>query len=724
MSDHLRCGGGEAVRTRAWGILALTAGVGLTCLLSLTPALDHDLWWHLATGRWIASGHGIPRSDPFTFTAFGRPWVTHEWLSGLLFYRLHQLGGIDLLIAMKSAAAGMAILLSALAALAGRGRASDRVAGAAIGALLAAPLIAPRAFVRPHMLTALFLGALLLFLRLESATGKRIWRYLPAPMFLLWANLHSGFVLGFACWLLYWIGERIAPRLGGGATDPAPAWRERAAALLLALAASLVNPHFVQAHFYPFHLVAREEVRGSIVELRSLFHPAYADALFPKVAALAGLAAALFAIDSRRRMVWPVLLPGFFFAALAVASVRGLSELAVLLPALIGAHSDRFGARRRLAPVACIAVMAAAVAGGAAGLVRGTPMGGGSTQRIGFDLEPGSRPESAVALLREAGSGARVFNLLSYGGYLIHELGPETKVYIDGRLDIYPAGFLESYTRMLSSGEGWSETVRKYGIEIAVVNHVPEPERDRGLRALLRNDPEWVCVMAGDYTLVYARRGPSNPAVIDRYGIPFDPSARHRDFIGDFLAHAEQADVERAIGALDAMRAIGPGEIAPSLFVAQILDRSGRSAEAVAHARRALVLEPSSDPLRLFLVETLQRSDSLDAARMMLEPMLRGDRAPAEALSLRGLIERAAGDPESAMDFLQRAADADPMDPAIQIRLGVVQAEAGRAAEARRHLERALVLRPGDPSALRNLRALEALEARETPPEPRGRATP
>lgn len=707
-------GSGQKAQRNPWGLPALAAAAGLAFLLSFTPALDGDLWWHLATGRWIASGAGIPKTDPFTYTAFGRPWITHEWLSGLLFYRLHQIGGIDLLIVGKTAIAGMAILLSALAGIVGAGRSRDRIAGAAVGALLAAPLIAPRAFVRPHILTALCIGALLLLLRLESASGRRIWRILPVPLFLLWANLHSGFVMGLGLWALYWIGEWGATRMGGAAPATPPNWRERGGAFALAFAATLANPHFIQAHLYPFHLVAREEVRGSIVELRSLFYPGYAGALFPKVAILAGLVTATFVIDARRRISGSLLLPGAFFAALALASVRGLSEFSVLLPCLIGAHADRLGARRGLARAVCVATILFAVAGGGTAIIRGTPMGGGTVQRIGLTVEPGSRPESAAAFLRETRPGARIFNLLSYGGYLIYELGPETKVFIDGRLDIYPPGFLDAYTRTLGTGEGWEDAVDRYGIEIAIVNHVFQPERDRGLRAILREDPEWVCVMAGDYCLVYARRIASNDSIIERYGLPFDPSARHRDFIEDFAGHAAAAEIDRAVAALDAMRRIAPREIAPSLFAAQILDRVGRSAAAVAPARRAAAIDPTSLPLRLFLAETLERADSVDAARAELTKILDFEPQSAAALSTLGLVERRAGRLDAAIAALERAAGIDPADAEIQVRLGVIKAESGRIDEGRVHLQRALTLRPNDPSAILNLRALEAIASQRT----------
>src|SRR5215472_18973978 len=54
---------------------------------------DIDFWWHLRTGQLIAESGSVPRVDPFSFTAAGRPWVAHEWLWELGVFRLYRLGG-------------------------------------------------------------------------------------------------------------------------------------------------------------------------------------------------------------------------------------------------------------------------------------------------------------------------------------------------------------------------------------------------------------------------------------------------------------------------------------------------------------------------------------------------------------------------------------------------------------------------------------------------------
>lgn len=694
------------------GAVALGAGALLTGFLSLAPVSDGDIWWHLATGRLIAEGGGIPHTDPFTYTAFGRPWVTHEWLSAVLFFQLHRLGGIHLLVLFKAGLAALAVTLGAFAGLAG-GRARERLAGAALGVVLAAPLISLRAFVRPHMLTAVLLGVLLLFLRLESTTGQRRWRVALAPLFLLWANLHSGFILGFLLVLLYWAGEAISGRRDRTASSSSPAWRERGLALLLALAASVINPHHVEAHLYPLRLISRADVRGSIVELRNIFHPAYRGAIFLKALAASAAAAGILLFSSRRRLDGAVLLPGIFFGILAVTSIRGLSEFAVILPALLAVHGEALGSRRRLSQAvsAGVLVLVAGIATLAA--ARGIPIGIDPARRPGLGVETGSCPVSAARLLREAHPSGHVFNLLSSGGYLIHELGPEIQVYIDGRLDVFPPGFLSAYNRMLETGEGWDEAVRRYGITYAVVNHVSRPDLDRGARARLRRDPQWACVLAGDTYLVYARKVPENEAVLRRLALPFDPVSGSPTFIDDFVSGASPQAVAQATGALAEMARLAPEEVSPALLLAQVLDRTGRSAEAAAALRRVVRLDPGAVALRLLLAETLQRADSLSAARNELSRILETDARNVPALSALALVERSEGRLPEASRLLTTAAGIDPADAAVQLRLGVVEAESGNLEAARNHLRRALALRPGDPLVRQSLETVEALAARQ-----------
>lgn len=695
-----------------FGSAALALALAVVVLFSLFPAHSFDMWWHLRTGQLILDEGRIPDTDPFTYTAQGRPWITHEWLAEVLFFGVYQVGGVDLLVLLKALLSGLAVALAAWAGLVGRdGRMGSKLPLAALAVLLAAPLIAPRAFIRPHLLTALFLGATLLLLRLESASGRARFRWALVPVFALWANLHSGFTLGLGLVLLYRVGEWFsAIRLAETTVVHNLSWRQSALAFCAIVLATLLNPHHVEALLYPLRLLAREEVRSSIAELRSVFHPAYRDALFLKVFASSAALLIVLIVAARRRLQWSLLLPTAVFMFLAIGSVRSVSEYAVLLPAVFAAHGAALGERRSIARSIAIVVILLSIAGTGGALLWGQPMGDESNRRVGLGVNPVNRPDVATRFMRDVAPPGRMFNLLGFGGYFIHELWPDRLVYIDGRLDVFPPGRLTFYNQMMSTGSGWTETVREHDLRFAVIDYSEDPLRDRGLRALLREDPAWRCVCFGDNVLIYARDCPENERLLELYGTPFDPSLRTPRSIDAFATEASEADLAQAVTALRNIAAFLPDQMVPSYVLGRMLLRIGQGAEAAVFLRRVSDRPFQVEDTRLLLAEALVKADSLDAARLELTSIIGEHPRNDEALLLSAEVERAAGNLPGAADYLAQVVSISPGNFTAHLRLGIMQAELGDYASARRSFEVARRLRPRDSAPLSNLRMLEQIE--------------
>ncbi|HJW96283.1 MAG TPA: hypothetical protein VJ901_21925 [Thermoanaerobaculia bacterium] len=49
-------------------------------LAAIVPLRNYDLFWHLATGRWIVEHRALPASDPFAVASDRGPWINGEWL--------------------------------------------------------------------------------------------------------------------------------------------------------------------------------------------------------------------------------------------------------------------------------------------------------------------------------------------------------------------------------------------------------------------------------------------------------------------------------------------------------------------------------------------------------------------------------------------------------------------------------------------------------------------
>src|ERR1019366_1408526 len=68
---------------------------------------DPDMWWQLAHGRYLLTTGHIARTEIFSYTAPGAPWI-YPAGSGLIFQWLYETGGFRLL-SLLSAAAGVLI---------------------------------------------------------------------------------------------------------------------------------------------------------------------------------------------------------------------------------------------------------------------------------------------------------------------------------------------------------------------------------------------------------------------------------------------------------------------------------------------------------------------------------------------------------------------------------------------------------------------------------------
>ncbi|MBD0329502.1 MAG: hypothetical protein ICV64_05300 [Thermoleophilia bacterium] len=205
-------------------------------LVSLTAAIavwsnrhySGDVYWLLAAGREIAA-NGLPQRDPFPTLSEGREWHNQQWLAELVLYGLHAAGGMLLL----SLAYALVLGASALPLLLGSRRRRP-LEVLAVWAFLVPLLIAvmdPRAAG-----FSLLCFALLVVLVDGERRRWRVW--LIPPLFVLWANLHGGFLVGLLFFALVVAGGALDARLGRRA-DP---FGRRFVLLGLALPAMLVTP--------------------------------------------------------------------------------------------------------------------------------------------------------------------------------------------------------------------------------------------------------------------------------------------------------------------------------------------------------------------------------------------------------------------------------------------------------------------------------------------------
>ncbi len=178
-------------------ILRLLLAAFLFTLLTRTSA-DPDLWGHLRFGRDIVRLKGVPSHDTYSFTS-DIPWINHEWLAEVLEYTSYALGGPVLLVALKAALL-LAMLWGVLKAL--RGMRDDAVVHDLLVFLVIAGTYGRSSTFRPQIFSLALFPALLSSLLAVEAGKPRALMLVPL-IFVLWANLHGGWIVGLGAFGLW-----------------------------------------------------------------------------------------------------------------------------------------------------------------------------------------------------------------------------------------------------------------------------------------------------------------------------------------------------------------------------------------------------------------------------------------------------------------------------------------------------------------------------------------
>ena len=482
---------GIAGRLTALGTATLLQVVLLSGVFILTffHRTDPDFWWHLSTGRYIAETGSIPSTDPFSYTAAGRPWIAHEWLSELLIYVVFRAGGylpLVLIFATVITLTHAAVLRTA------RVLGQGPVAATCITAWVAAMSVFAWN-VRPQWFSYLFFSVfLLLLVRSRTRADRWIWA-LPGLM-VPWVNLHAGYMSGLLLLGTFLVGQWMngtrpsSPSVGG---TPG----RYLAVAGATVAATLLNPHGVEILLYPFSYAGSDNASMKfITEWQSPdFHYLY-------FFIFGGSLLALMVVPIRRPIDWAITLPLLLFTAMSLQSVRMIPFYAIAAAPVL--------ATRLPLPPSGIAIQRRAQASPWNWLLLPLCLAAmGSTlvlsDRTQWGPEPRTNgyPAGGVRFLKEAGMNGRLVNTFHWGGYLIWSFYPERRVFVDGRPDMYGDAFMDDFGKLLDARPGWEEVLDRYGVEVALL------EKDSRTATLLTATGRWRELFRGEIEVVLVRSG-------------------------------------------------------------------------------------------------------------------------------------------------------------------------------------------------------------------------
>jgi hypothetical protein len=572
--------------------LVAVAVVAWAAHRALFPLSETDLFFHLKLGDLIIATRHIPFRNLFSFTYPDHPDPDLAWAFQVLVSLVYRAGGFGAIVVLKTLLVALAVALVWVACR----RRGLHALPTALALVVAVEAARPRLVERPHLVTFVGLGALLVILADVEARPRRWW--LVPALALVWAQFHAGVFFCGLVLLLYAVGAALD-------RTPLP-WRRVAASGALTVVAMFATPAGTRL---PRYLLWHTGLGATRIIDEFRHADAWNDPWFFVI-----VAACIATAVARRPRRWRELLPIAVTAWLAARSVRFVAELALLSAPLVADGLDRL-LRVHAPRLAAARAVALAVAASLLAVIAAERVVDPAPPRLAADVVP----FDAIDFVTATGLRRRMFHDLDVGCYLAWQGWPRWQVFEDARLPAYPDELHRALDATPNDPPAFDALLRRYGVDAALI---VEPGTNR--RSGSFDPDEWALVWRRPTALVFARRTPEHAAVIAAHEVPLRLTFRWEDGLHTAplveppartpLSRCEwdrrlaavldgDGDPERALDArVDALAhdCLAPADEAETrYYLGARLQRAGELARATAEYDRVLALRPDHRRARI-----------------------------------------------------------------------------------------------------------------------------
>ncbi len=480
--------------------LLLILFLGLIFLYSVNQLKESDTFYHLKTGQFIWETKSIPHSDIFSYTALGRPWVTHEWLAEVIFYGVQKLTGFSGLLSFVALIALLVYFSTLLHALK---KGADF--NLALILLFGLGYLTFKFFIpRPQIFAYLAFVILIYLLQSYRQEPKKKYLWLIVFDIWFWANVNASFILGLVILVFYVVAEWFKSK-----TIPKNLLITAGAAILI----SFINPNTYKIFLYSLYVGPTAEALR-ILEWKSIIY--FWRETEPLIFLIEMALVNVFLVwwfyfrKQTRDMAWLGLVIGV--SILPFISIRHygfwpMVAIAPLAVAVSGALKEKlkdFPWQRLYAPVLILSFIFLIV------------------RYFTFPrsyINDYQLPVAAADFIKANHLKGPLFNLYNEGGYLIWRFWPKEKVFIDGRSEVFGPEQIRELFTIVGTLPGWEKLVdEKYKINYFILAYWPE-SLAKSIQPLVLNlvKKDWQLVFWDDAAIIFVRHNKENQTLIEKY---------------------------------------------------------------------------------------------------------------------------------------------------------------------------------------------------------------
>ena len=480
----------------------------LILIIALRTPLDSDMWWHLRAGEETWTSGIVYKVDSLSYTKAGQSWINHSWLSQIIMIGLFNLGGYKALSLWVGIAALGSMYFVYLQL---EGHALLRAGITLLAAFVCSVVWSPRPQIFSLLLFAL--SGLILFRYKWLGKNQLVWFI---PLFIVWSNLHGGYILGIILIGSMVVGETYN-RLVEGKSDTTLSWKQIRVLIMwgcVGFALAAVNPNGINMWLIPFQTVGVESLQNLIQEWASPdFHQPVQQLL---LILLFGTFAAVGL--SRRRLDGSDLASFSVFGILALTARRNFGPFAIVAAPILVRHlTDLFsswkvslvgqwkiiqnllefqqkseeGINKALQIIVNSTVVLLLIAAAGYKWISVTD------SSFIHEIEKQMFPMDAVAWMKEENPPGRIFNSYNWGGYLTWNLR-EYPVFVDGRTDLFGDEIITVWAQVMNGESHWEDVFTEWEVNVILV------EKDQAITRVLKNSG-WIEKYQDHLSVIFTR---------------------------------------------------------------------------------------------------------------------------------------------------------------------------------------------------------------------------
>jgi hypothetical protein len=472
----------------------------LLCFV-IHPIVDGDIFFYLSYARkFLELGGHFPGQDPFLYTI--KNWhVTHEWLAYLYYFAgvsFFGISGVPIFSFFIWCLSFLGLLIQSV-----RLKIENIVSLPIVILVLLSccqRFIDRAGLFSDAFVSLMIIDLLILFDKRKHLPNNRLFCY--PIVFLLWVNLHPGFIIGLAIYTLFIISH----------AEDRKAWRSWVSCFSSYMA-SLINPQFINGALYPFKSVLDpgwNVFRKINFEWMPTFISPMVNTWEVQVFIfLCTITFILLGLAVRKvgwkRSIFPVLIFLILFYlvqdAVRFVSTASLGMAGLCLWSLDKFDWPKFQKKRLLlnSTISLILLMSVLFV-----FFFGYKPSSGF-RKFGTGVTEENFPIGALEFFQKNKLSGRIFNQYEWGGYLIWSLNLDDNLFIHTHVD-ESQFLLIDYYGMSRSRELFESSVNKYNIKYFLLNNkiyqiYPKP----GLLQILEDGVHWQLIYRDNVAVLFKK---------------------------------------------------------------------------------------------------------------------------------------------------------------------------------------------------------------------------